>query len=171
ARAHGCSGTSAARGNPPRPGRTSQYPFLSGVEPGLTWPSGHRGAGSVCEAAGDRSWDRTGNPIAQISVSAPTSFTQFNVPIFSSLAAGPHPRRELTPFDFAQGVLSGSRSTLMLALGFAWPRARMAAGAAVAGNDHQPAEEGRRQARTNCRAMNEGWRRNQSAHRSVEPPL
>jgi hypothetical protein len=31
-----------------------------------------------------------------------------------SLAAGPHPRRELT---------------LMLALGFPWPRARMAAGA------------------------------------------
>src|SRR5262245_4088148 len=36
------------------------------------------------------------------------------LPIFPSLALGPHPQRELT---------------LMLALGFAWPRARIAAGA------------------------------------------
>src|SRR4029453_10843697 len=68
----------------------------------------------------------------------------FALHFLRSLAPGPPPPRKLTPFGFAQGVLSGSRSTLMLALGFAWPRARMA-GAAVAGKDHQPAEEGRRQ--------------------------
>src|SRR5437899_3627588 len=32
---------------PPRPGRTSQYPFLSCVDPRLTCPSGQRGAGST----------------------------------------------------------------------------------------------------------------------------
>src|SRR6516165_6619158 len=37
---------SAARGTPPRPGRTSQYPFFSAVEPKLMWPSGQRGVGS-----------------------------------------------------------------------------------------------------------------------------
>src|SRR6267142_1900233 len=45
--AHGWRGISAARGKPPRPGRTSQYPFLSGVDPRFTLPSGQRGAGST----------------------------------------------------------------------------------------------------------------------------
>src|SRR5215831_9368097 len=38
---------SAPRGTPPRPGRTSQYPFASGVEPRYTCPSAQRGVGSA----------------------------------------------------------------------------------------------------------------------------
>src|SRR4051812_41520883 len=49
--AHGWNGTSAARGKPPRPGRTSQSPDFPGADPRLTWPSGKRGVGSAGAAA------------------------------------------------------------------------------------------------------------------------
>src|SRR5437867_12432235 len=52
--AQGCNGTSAGRGAPPRPGRISQYPFLSEVDPKLTLPSGQRGvARSSAEGPAD----------------------------------------------------------------------------------------------------------------------
>src|SRR5713101_3692580 len=41
--AQGWKGTSFERGKPPRPGLTSQYPLLAGVDPRFTLPSGQRG--------------------------------------------------------------------------------------------------------------------------------